>query len=147
MSAHDRSPSPDFINNLFPHKTWPGPWSSRASRQTKQVQSMLGDSKANRGGVRILLATFFSEYRYRKWPWGYFIHRAVYSVPEEDWAKTLEKINRYIYCTIHSKMSNTFPEPTRLVWQGYRNVITEDGKLLEEASVELVRRLFKGWVE
>ncbi|KAB8237521.1 uncharacterized protein BDW43DRAFT_321888 [Aspergillus alliaceus] len=77
------------------------------------------------------------------WPWGYFIYRTAYS-SDEDWNQALAKLNRYIYCTIRYKDN---PEPAEIVWEGYKNVIVDDKKLLEGAPPTKVRQLFHDWIK
>lgn len=148
MSDDNRPTSPDSFDGLFHHKSWTEPWTSpgfppgetgfeRSCRFERQPWWAKGDMQAR----------FFKENCFSGWPWGYFIYRTVYGVSDADWNRAIERIDRYIYCGLHSWTNDADPESTRIVWEGYRNVIIDDRELLDSASVEQVRRLFKDWLE
>ncbi|KAE8393393.1 hypothetical protein BDV23DRAFT_191811 [Aspergillus alliaceus] len=145
MSDQTRPSSPDSYNNFFHHQSWSGPWGSSDFSPDQGKVKFYDRLKSQPWWGKSLTGTFLEKSMYwsRGWPWGYFIYRTVYG-SEEDWNQALAKLNRYIYCTIRHEDN---PEPAKIVWEGYKNVIVNDKKLLEGASPVKVRQLFQDWIK
>ncbi|KAF5855825.1 hypothetical protein ETB97_008328 [Aspergillus alliaceus] len=145
MPDQTRPSSPDSYNGFFHHQSWSEPWSSSDFSPAQGIVKFYDRFKSQPWWNKTLSGAFLEKSTNwsRGWPWGYFIYRTAYG-SDEDWNQALAKLNRYIYCTIRY---NNEPEPAKIVWEGYKNVIIDDKKLLEGASPAKVRQLFQDWMK
>ncbi|GFF52888.1 hypothetical protein IFM51744_07962 [Aspergillus udagawae] len=141
-----RPSSPDSFTDFFHHKSWPEPWTSPDFPTDEPWQERDRRFQSYSWWNADMMARFFAEYYEWMWTWGYFIYWTCYeTVSEADWKEALQKLNACVYCFLQYCRIFSHPEPIRLIYEGYRNVVIKDQEL-EGASVHQVQRLFDDWM-